>query len=572
MLNNIKISTKIFILSFIMIFFMSLISTKAYLSLKEQNESFTEMDSQRNVAVQLLLDNRNQSRAIQANLYSIFLNTGNREEQNLLIKDIEKRKKIFDDNINKYKQTNLDAHEKELVSKLEIDPSKYREMREESINLALDGKQKEALEKYDSIKNIVTEFHDVLKELSKYSLDLKEEMSAKINTQYSINIKIFLVIVFLSVLGAIIPAFFIYKNITKGLLYATEYNKLLATGNFSENIDEKLSTRKDEIGDFLKEIDKMRNSIRDLIKNVEKESNNISGVVVNVNKNISNLNFDIEKISDTTRNLAESMGENASSSEEMSLTSQKMEEDFYLVSEKNQRSLEKSTQIDDKAKNIMITSRENQLEVEKMIKDTSLGLKTAIEKSKAVEEITLLADSIKQITEQTNLLSLNAAIEAARAGEAGKGFSIVAEEIGKLAEQSNDAIKKIQSTTGIIVSSVEDLSHGSNEMLSFLETKILSDYKTLVKIGEDYSSDAVYYKDFSQELTTTIENLIISIKEVTKIIDSVAIAAGEGAEQTSDIANKSSMATQKSIYVLNLSKEAEEIEERLKYNISKFKI
>ncbi|EKY01557.1 methyl-accepting chemotaxis protein signaling domain protein [Selenomonas sp. oral taxon 138 str. F0429] len=75
-----------------------------------------------------------------------------------------------------------------------------------------------------------------------------------------------------------------------------------------------------------------------------------------------------------------------------------------------------------------------------------------------MEEINLLADSIKQITDQTNLLALNAAIEAARAGEAGKGFSVVAEEIRRLAEQSNEAINKIQETTGVIVSSVEELS------------------------------------------------------------------------------------------------------------------
>ena len=60
-----------------------------------------------------------------------------------------------------------------------------------------------------------------------------------------------------------------------------------------------------------------------------------------------------------------------------------------------------------------------------------------------LESVNTITDSISQIANQTNLLSLNAAIEAARAGEAGKGFSVVAGEVKRLAENSEAAVKSI---------------------------------------------------------------------------------------------------------------------------------
>ena len=80
------------------------------------------------------------------------------------------------------------------------------------------------------------------------------------------------------------------------------------------------------------------------------------------------------------------------------------------------------------------------------------------ESAAKIQEVTSL---ISSIAEETNLLSLNASIEAARAGEAGRGFAVVAEEIGKLAEQSNQSAKQIED---IIAQLVADSSRSVKTM------------------------------------------------------------------------------------------------------------
>ncbi len=142
-----------------------------------------------------------------------------------------------------------------------------------------------------------------------------------------------------------------------------------------------------------------------------------------------------------------------------------------------------------------ITQRENQTrEVVSQLKDLSIDLGNRVnvnskENMEALyslgEKVTLVSDIaqiIKDISSQTNILSLNAAIEAARVGEHGRGFAVVAEEVRRLANNVEDAIKKINSNVESIVKGVATV----NDVNKKLQEEVIDNQEKISKTMDKF--------------------------------------------------------------------------------------
>lgn len=145
------------------------------------------------------------------------------------------------------------------------------------------------------------------------------------------------------------------------------------------------------------------------------------------------------------------------------------------------------------------------------IQETSKRIKRLGESSQEIGEIVEL---ISDITEQTNVLALNAAIQAASAGEAGRGFTVVAEEVQRLAERSGEATKQIGAIVRAIQSDTQDTVSAMEESTrGVVEGARLSDAagKALAEIGE-----------VSKSLTGLIENISRATRQQADIATNVA--------------------------------------------------
>ncbi len=381
-----------------------------------------------------------------------------------------------------------------------------------------------------------------------------------------------IIIAIIMLLIGIIASYFLIGFISRPITLMSDLLKTIATGDFTTKIPSSLLKMKDELGVLANSLYTMQDSIKKALTGVSMEAANVSASADIEEKSMAELSGQIEEVSSTTEELSAGMEETAASVQEMNATSQEIERAVEAIAEKAQEGSSTAGVISKRAEALKESTSASQANARNIYKNTEAEMKKAIEQSRAVEEINILSDAILQISSQTNLLALNAAIEAARAGEAGKGFSVVAEEIRKLAEQSKSTVTEIQKVTGIVVSSVENLSDNSSKVLEFINKQVLTDYESLVKTGEQYSNDAELVNNIVLELSATTQQLSASIQNMIKAINEISGAANEGAEGTAHIAESSVMVRAKAETVLKYTKETKVSVDKLANIVSGFKV
>lgn len=320
------------------------------------------------------------------------------------------------------------------------------------------------------------------------------------------------------VVGVIIIWVYV-SRIAKPINKVTEQMNHLADGDLTrEHIHIKA---KDETGQLANAMNHMQSRLKDLITNVSSASERMASQSEELTQSSSEVKEGSEQVASTMQELATGSETQANSTSELSSAMQNFSKDVEEANEDGERIHEFSNNVLDMTHDgnqLMTSSMEQMTKIDRIVHD-------AVQKVHGLDtqsqEISKLVSVIKDISEQTNLLALNAAIEAARAGEHGKGFAVVADEVRKLSEQVSESVTDITH----IAADIQNESSAVTESLQGGYEEVKEGTSQIEATGERFDG-----------INTAVTDMVENVKSVTERLSAIAASTQQMNSSIEDIA------------------------------------
>ncbi|MER1985757.1 MAG: methyl-accepting chemotaxis protein [Solibacillus sp.] len=466
-------------------------------------------------------------------LQGLYLRSYVLRQNNEDLENIDNKTALIKTTLNEIKPLFTVPQMMEEIETIETQQALYSQYVAEIIDYVNKGEQ----EKAHSVlfENAVPANQSIQKAVNNivdYQTQEMNTSSAQATSLANTSSVILITIVIIGLIIAILLAMWIIKNITVPLRRLTDAANVIASGDLRQ--EPIVVKTKDEINELAQAFNTMKANLSNLISNVSLNVASTTAAAEQLAHSTDEVTAATNDIANRMEVVALGSSQAAKVGSDCAIATNETAQDINRIAE---ASLSLSTQAIDmqamatEGRDTLQTTEQQMTVIQKSSYDTKEKIQQLSIQSAEIESITKV---ITDITDQTNLLALNAAIEAARAGEHGKGFAVVADEVRKLAEQSKASASKIVNLTTFIQKDTKEVEESVNITVQNIDQGVMYVQNAQQSFNNIFGAITTM-TDNIQDISASSEEISASTEEVSASVNEMADAAKNTAEHSNQM-------------------------------------